>query len=568
MRLRLSVWVSVALLCLCLPAHVWSDPVAPCKEAVFHLLSPTTGYLTCDRGLKVITTAKASIFDAAAQAADVTAAAQEVEADVVFTAPRSGMQSSSAALKVALQERHSYVLRIRSADLSIRGLAGPLSPPADGWDNLFVSFSTKGKATFSPFGDESNRLFRLASDVALLPCGSGKQVPLLIEKRGGTEVSHDATMQPLSLVSPGGSDLPTARCLPVRSDGAGPIFDPTRAGGAVIALMRGGFQQEKVTLKLSGVYDIFNQLVSIPDKPVPVGTVPADKDASAYYLKASHEAGPGKKPAYSFDIKLAPIFDHPFWGDFEPTVSATVDVGFGKTDSTNTITLGGGLTRLYLTGRDDVTALRLTTLLNIEADKTFSEKHNIVAQPELRFYLPFLNHSRAREARGLYVSAWEAASSADREDLDPDDFTATWGFSGQVSIAGEVGRALGEPQVETDDKMSSVTVPRHDIARILPKASATVEYSRISLGFSATPRYLFATEKVGEINSVADANGQQVEHAQLVDVQGWQVHIETTLTIGIDRSGHIAFSIAYKRGPAAPEFTKVNTFQSGLTIKY
>ena len=59
-----------------------------------------------------------------------------------------------------------------------------------------------------------------------------------------------------------------------------------------------------------------------------------------------------------------------------------------------------------------------------------------------------------------------------------------------------------------------------------------------------------------------------VRMAQLVDVQGWQVHIETTLTIGIDRSGHIAFSIAYKRGPAAPEFTKVNTFQSGLTIKY
>src|SRR5262249_20292668 len=156
-------------------------------------------------------------------------------------------------------------------------------------------------------------LFHLVSDVALLPCASNKQVPVLIENRNGSDVSHAATMQPASTIGPGGSDQPTGRCLPVRSDGNAPILDPARLGSAVITLSRGAFQQEKVKLKLSGIYDIFGQAVSIPSAAVAVGTVPADKDSSTYYLKLAHEAGPDEKPAYSIDAKLAPIFDRFAW---------------------------------------------------------------------------------------------------------------------------------------------------------------------------------------------------------------------------------------------------------------
>jgi hypothetical protein len=46
-----------------------------------------------------------------------------------------------------------------------------------------------------------------------------------------------------------------------------------------------------------------------------------------------------------------------------------------------------------------------------------------------------------------------------------------WGFSGKVSIGAELGRALGEPTVKTDDEKSSVVVPSHGITRVVPKVS-------------------------------------------------------------------------------------------------
>src|SRR5262249_53269393 len=163
-----------------------------------------------------------------------------------------------------------------------------------------------------------------------------------------------------------------------------PIFDPARVGDAVIRLARGRFEQAKVKLALKGIFDIFGQEIGIPDKPVAVGGVPADKDASTYYLQASYQAEPHAKPAYSFDIKVAPVFDEPIWRELQPTLSAAVDVGFGETESSNTIALGGGLTYLHVTGHPDISALRFTMLGKVEADKTFQDKHNIVFQPDLR----------------------------------------------------------------------------------------------------------------------------------------------------------------------------------------
>ena len=49
---------------------------------------------------------------------------------------------------------------------------------------------------------------------------------------------------------------------------------------------------------------------------------------------------------------------------------------------------------------------------------------------------------------------------------------------------------------------------------------------------------------------------------------GWRRYGEVSLQIGIDRSGHVAFSATYKRGSAPPTFGDINTVQSGLAIKY
>jgi hypothetical protein len=439
---------------------------------------------------------------------------------------------------------------------------------------VFVTFSTKGEATLAPFAEESRRVFRLVSDTALLPCASGKQMPVLIEDRQGTSVQHPSTIQPGSLSAPGAPQKPTTSCLAVKPDSSGqPGFDPAHLGFAVLTLANGRFEQNKVNLTLKGVFDIFGQELTIQETPIAVGTAPTDKDSATYYLKLAYEAGPDEKPAYSMDLKVAPVFAPMIVAEFQPTLLATADVGFGNTDATNAIAIGGGLTRIYLTrainpGPVGLTAIRFTTLLNLEADKTFKKKHNLVLQPTLQLYLPFLDNSRARRGRGVFVRKWEASSPGERAALNADDYTTPWGFSGQFSLGPELGGAFGTPTVETDDKTSSVKVPRHAIARAYARVSATVEYYRVSLGIIVTPRYLFATEKVGQVNSAPNASGQLVPTAQLVNLDGWRVHSETTFSVSLDRSGHVAFAVAYKYGPQPPEFTKTNTFQSGLTLKY
>jgi hypothetical protein len=568
----LLVCVAASLLSLA-PTFAWAGaPVAPCNTKIaFHLLTKTTGYLTCDSGTRVLTTAEAAIFDTANQIKDPTVAAEQVEAHIALTAPATGMQSSGASWTKELSADKVYVLRIRGDDLTVREAtsSNPLPRPTDKWADVTVTFSTKKTAVFAPSKDETNRVFFLRSDVALQDCASGKQIPRLEERRLGGVVIHEATIRPESVLVSGGTESPTARCLSVPHDGNGkPIFDPSRVGNAIITLSRGSFQQAKVKLALKGVFDIFDQEVTVPDKPLTVNSVPADRDAATYYLKGAHQAGPDEKPAYSFDIKLAPVLSRPLFGEWQPMFSTNVDIGFGKTESANTIALGGGLTYLHLTRGTGITALRFTMQGKVEADKTFKDKHNLVFQPDVRLYMPILDHSRSKEARRLYVRAWEEATPAQREELDPEGYSVDWGFSGKVSIGAELGRALGEPTVKTDDEKSSVVVPSHGIARAAPMVSGTVEFKRISVGLSLTPRYLFATEKAGRIVSGLDEDGAPTKRAELENVDGWQVHSETTVAIGLDRSGHIAFSFSYKRGPDVPTFSKVNTFVSGMSLKY
>jgi hypothetical protein len=73
---------------------------------------------------------------------------------------------------------------------------------------------------------------------------------------------------------------------------------------------------------------------------------------------------------------------------------------------------------------------------------------------------------------------------------------------------------------------------------------------------------------VGRIVSGVDETGAPTKLPELQDVDGWQVRSETTVAIGLDRSGHIAFSFAYKCGRDVPTFSKVNTFVSGMSLKY
>jgi hypothetical protein len=101
------------------------------------------------------------------------------------------------------------------------------------------------------------------------------------------------------------------------------------------------------------------------------------------------------------------------------------------------------------------------------------------------------------------------------------------------------------------------------------KLQATVEIWRFPLTGNLTPRFVSVTEPVGElVDGVDPTTGAPGVIAALRDVHGWRGYGDVSLQIGLDRSGHIAFSTTYKRGLAPPTFSVINTVQSGLTIKY
>jgi len=51
-------------------------------------------------------------------------------------------------------------------------------------------------------------------------------------------------------------------------------------------------------------------------------------------------------------------------------------------------------------------------------------------------------------------------------------------------------------------------------------------------------------------------------------LHGWNAFGVISGSWNFDPAGHFAFTVAYKDGFSPPKFSRVNTVQSGITIKY
>jgi hypothetical protein len=282
-------------------------------------------------------------------------------------------------------------------------------------------------------------------------------------------------------------------------------------------------------------------------------------------------------PAWTLDTKLAPVFDRRVFRRFEPTVKLDADVGFGTlkgketVKTTNMIKVGAGLTGLFTTGRSVLQAFQFTSIVSFEADRDFTAKKNVIVEPDVKLYMPWMNHGRALRSRRAYVDRLGATLPENWEEIDKDsaDFKKVFGFSADITLGVEAGHALREGKVENEAKTSTAVVPTHGILRVRPKLQSTIEIWRFSITGALTPRFVSITEPVGELVDGVDAGtGEPTKIALVKYIHGWRTFGEVSLQVGLDRSGHVAFSTTYKRGSAPPTFGNINTVQSGLTIKY
>ena len=404
--------------------------------------------------------------------------------------------------------------------------------------------------------------------------------PMLVEQLSQrAPVKHAAVIRRQSRLSTTEVDTATPTCeLPLTAAGeSSPQFNPARIGVGEVWLERGAFQQGSVKLNIEGVVDGFGHL-SVPEakRKLTIGAVPKAKDDSKYYLKVAHEAAEGASPALALDTKLAPVFNRRVFRYFDPTVKLDADVGFGQlkgketTETTNTIKIGASLTGVFTTGRSTLQAVRFAPIVSLEADRDFTEKKNLIVEPDVNLYMPWMNHGRALRSRRAYVHRLSQTPPDKWEDVDEDsvDFRKIAGFSADITLGVEAGHALREGKVENDAKTSTVVVPTHGIFRIRPKFQTTIEIWRFSVTGNLTPRFVWTTKPsarwpTGWIRRrVWRAKSPHSSRSMAGGTTArWACRSASIAP------GHVAFSTIYKRGSAPPTFGEVNTVQSGLTIK-
>lgn len=430
---------------------------------------------------------------------------------------------------------------------------GRRAPAVGPFEKLTISFSTKPDATVTP-SDISRRgvTFQVFSNVALQPFNENG--PLFAEISAlKTKIYHRAKTVPKGTTVP--PCAPAVICPPPE-----PFQDnPETFGRAEVTLTSDHLQQPKATLEVDGLRDFFGDILKIQND-VTLGAVPKTKDDSMWYLKVDHQAGPGSKPGYAIEAKLAPLLGRRTFGDFTWRPAINMDIGAGTVGNVkvnDTIIPSLGLTQLRRRESTGLEAVRITPALSFETNKEFNKK-NLVYDQDFQFYLGPLDSSKLVRAWNKYN---QLKKDPNNKDLKFSNELSNWGAGIQLFVGWEVGGALMTQTVKASKSSSSVNVPTYTVARIRPKIAAYLEYKRINLTLSALPRYLFESEYTTRESS----DGKTIT---LVPVSGFRPYGEVSMNVGLDESGHIALSTTYKLGSQPPTFQSANTVQTGLLLKY
>jgi hypothetical protein len=430
---------------------------------------------------------------------------------------------------------------------------GRQAPVATPYEKLTVSFSTKPDATVKPSGISSLGVtFEVFSNIALQPFEQeGPQFAEISALK--IKTYHKA------LTVPKGTPVPPCapgRICPVPK----PSEDnPETFGRALVSLTTGHLLQPKATLEVDGLRDFFGDTLKIQNE-VTLGAVPKTKDDSMWYLKLDHQTGPGSKPGYAIEAKLAPQLGRPTFGGFTWRPALNMDIGAGTVANVkvnDTIIPSLGMTRLLRANSTGLEAVRITPALSFETNKEFN-KENLIYDQDFQFFVGPLNSSRL-------VRAWKKYNELQKDpknkDLKFSNELSNWGAGIQLFAGWELGGALATQTVKASKSSAAVTEPSYTVARIRPKISAYAEYKRINLTFSVLPRYLLTTEYTTRESS----DGKTIS---LVPVSGFRAYGEASLNIGLDQSGHVSFSTTYKLGSQPPTFRPTNIVQTGVLLKY
>lgn len=530
----------------------------------YRVVTPNMLYLNCDNtNLAEFTTTGKLYIVSGATRTPVEGAVASVRAfdsgdpwiRIEFSQNRNGAvleKGKDYQLDLAPDQSATIRVFVNSKETGHEQAVTKALPVAGPFQTLTVGFSTKPTAVIKPSSvSKLGSIFEVYSSVALdqFPLGQVRFSEVTPFK---VKVYHLAEAK---LIGQTVHCQPMASCSAPEPQGG----NPETFGRVQVELKTDHLRQPKATVAVEGLRNVFADDVKA-QSDVTLGAVPKTKDDSLYYLKFDHQAGPGSKPGYAVEAKIAPDLGPPlFWG-FVLQPALNMDIGSGTVNNVkvnNTVIPSLGLTSLYRFNSTLLEAIRITPAVSFETNKEFN-KRNIIYDQDFQFFVGFLDSSRLVRAWQKYK---DLKGQPGNEDLKFSNDFANWGGGLKLFLGSELGGALDSQIVKASNSSAAVTMPTYGVARIRPKLSGYVEYKRINLTLSVLPRYLFVTE----YSTRQSSDGTTI---RLVPVSGFRPSGETSLSIGLDESGHVSFTTTYKLGSQPPTFQSTNTVQTGLLLRY
>lgn len=336
---------------------------------------------------------------------------------------------------------------------------------------------------------------------------------------------------------------------------------PEDLGSFQLSLDNGSKGTQQLPTSVPNLTDIFDKPVKLdPKSQLMQEKAPATKDSSKYYVNFNYGAAKGSKPGWLLDEKIAPVIGKLFRG-YQFTPTALADVGLNQVGSlkyTDTIDFSVALAHMYQPN-SILQGLLFRPGTSYETDREF-DRHNFLATPDLQFRLANLYNPQQRRNGLKYSREVKIADAKKIPWTRANSKPVLLGYVLDFHTGLEVGGALTDTTVKASVGKMTLSLPSYHIARLVPQAHALFEIGRFSIDAVGTARYLMTVE-----NSVLE----RTDHSLFLKrLHGWNAYGVVAGSWNFDPAGHFALTVAYKDGFSPPRFSRVNTVQSGITLKY
>lgn len=531
-----------------------ADTPAPCKETDYRIATPSLIAMRCEEKDVSGLVGTGKLYDSA------SAFTAPIPVDIKVTPYPDAREWLILELKPPSESAPQFFLQPRKKYKVVLSLHRPMeSFAADAMPTTF-DLDMSNTVVVSPLlAVSSQGQYEFVSHFAYKSGPDGACTLQVQDFSGRTNTLKASQCQVRAPIPDRGNVCSLQACSP--ADLARVAKTPEDLGSFQLTLDSGNKDTQQLPASVPNLIDIFGIPIKIDAKSqLMPEKAPASKDTSNYYANFNYGAGKGSKPGWIIDGKVAPTIGKLFHG-YQFTPTALADVGFNQVSNlkyTDTINFGASFAHMYQPN-DVLQGLLFKPGITYETDREF-DRENLLATADLQFRFVNLYNPRERRNAIKYSNELKTAKAKKIPWTRANSKSVLLGYVLDFHTGIEAGGGLKDTTVKASVGKAKLPLPSYNIARIVPQAHALLEIGRFSIDSVGTARYLTTVEE-----TVLERRDHSLFLKRL---HGWNAYGVISSSWNFDPAGHFAITIAYKNGFAPPKFSRVNTVQSGITIKY